>query len=218
MCPWHFRNVFTFAHSVSRVHIADLHEILGGVWIYLCLGTHSFPGWVVFSLPLSEVSLLPSFPLGTQLIALPRTTMYTDVSWAESSLPIHTCVMMHRVCDGNMHRQSHIGQLATWRIVIHLLAFSQQKKSFFVWLCKSVVGWLTYSSWWCCWLVSWLQVIQSSWWLCWPLDVHVHLPYAPHWVPEFGCHGCYLSLWRRGSCTGAHGSSGQTIPRLSAWC
>ena len=24
--PWHFRNVFTFAHPVSRVHTADLHE------------------------------------------------------------------------------------------------------------------------------------------------------------------------------------------------
>ena len=60
------------------------------------------------SLLLSEVSLLLSIPMRTQLITLPWTTMSPDGSWDESSLLIHTVVMMHRVCDGSMHRQSHV--------------------------------------------------------------------------------------------------------------
>ena len=142
----------------------------------LSLGAQSFLGWVVFSPHLLEVSLLPLFHLGTQLITLPQTTMSPDGSWAESSLLIHGVVMMHRVCDGNMHRQSQVGQSAAWRIAVHLPTFPQQKKSFFVWLYESVIGWPTYASRWCCWLVSWLLVVQSSWWWCWSLNVHVHLP------------------------------------------
>ena len=102
----------------------------------LCLGTQSFLEWVVSSLPLLEVSLLLLFPLGTQLIALPQTTASLDVSWAESSLLIHAVIKMHRVCDGNVHRQSHVGQSAAWRIVICLPTFSQQNKLFF--FCKTL--------------------------------------------------------------------------------
>ena len=142
----------------------------------LCLGAWSFPGWVVFSLPLSEVGLLLLFLLGTQLITLPQTTASPNGSWAESSVLVHTVVMMHRVCDGSVHRQSHVRWLATWRIVICLPTFSQQKKLIFVWLCKSVIRWLTYASWWNYWLVSWLVVVHSSWWCYWSLNVHVHLP------------------------------------------
>ena len=98
----------------------------------LCLGAQSFLGWVVSSLPLSEASLLLSFPLGTQLIALPWTMVSPNGSWAESSLLAHTVVMIHRVCDGNVHRQSHVRQSATWRIVVCLPVFSQQKKLNFV--------------------------------------------------------------------------------------
>ena len=46
-------------------------------------------------------------------------------NWPESSLLENTVVMMHRVCDGNVHRQSHV----RWS-GIRLTTFSQQKKLF----------------------------------------------------------------------------------------
>ena len=173
---------------------------------------------IIQHFPLSEVSLLSSFPLGTQLITVPQTTMPPDGSWAESSFLIHTVVMMHRVCDGNVHRQSHVGQSAAWMIVIHLPYLSKQKKSFFVKCCKPVIGQPTYANWWWCQLVSWLVVVQGSWWWCWSLNVHIHLPWAPHWVPIFSCCRCYLSLVEERLVHWAHSSGGQRTPRLSAWC
>ena len=77
------------------------------------------PGTVCFLSSSVRSWSIAVIPLGTQLID-------------ESSLLVHTVVMMHQVCDGNVHRQSHVGQLAASRIVIHLPIFSQQKKLIFV--------------------------------------------------------------------------------------
>ena len=72
--------------------------------------------------------------------------------------------------------------------VIHSLVFFCWEKSFFVWLSALAIGWLTCASW--CFLLSvgCLAMSPSSWvshlWVWDP----VHLPWAPHWVPELGCH------------------------------
>ena len=127
--PLALKNV-TITHPMSRVYLADLQHQGWCLNLPLCLHTQSFQGWVVFSLPLLEASLLQLFPLRTQLITLPQTTASSNGSWAESSLLVHTVVMMHRVCDGNMHRQSHVRWSAAWRIVIHLPSFLSKRSKF----------------------------------------------------------------------------------------
>ena len=137
-CPW---------HTKMSLLLTPWAELTSQICMTSCvvseatsLSRHTIlPRMGCASLSLSEASLLLLFPLGTQLITLPQTMASPNGSWAESSLLVHTVVMMHRVCDGNMHRQAHVGWLAAWRIVIHLTICSQQKKSIFIQLCKSVI-------------------------------------------------------------------------------
>ena len=84
-----------------------------------------------------------------------------------------------------------------------------QMQSIFVWLFVLAASQLTCASWWWCWCRCCfshrggrLALSSSNGMVClWALW-SVHLPWAPHWVPESGCHWFTTPFRRGGSCTG----------------
>ena len=129
-------------------------------------------------------------PPGNTIDHLPWTTMSSSGSWTESSwyTQLYRCTefVMATCIDSHMLGGWLLGKCCTF------LFCSQQKKSISVWLCKSVVGWPTYASWWCYWVASWWN--DRGWLLS-----TCHKPHT-------GCQnlvvvGVTPPLQRRGSCS-----------------
>ena len=83
----------------------------------------------------------------------------------------------------------------------------------------SAAGWPTGASQWWCWCPlhgGWLALPPSSWVLHLEALGPVHLPWAPHWVPDLHCCGFTTPFGRGGSCT-APTAVDKQLNRL-VWC
>ena len=135
-------------------------------------------------------------PHGNGVVIGYTATVSSIVEWAESS-----CSPM--VCDGMMH----CPLLAALHVsYIYYGSFLKCNQFLYGFSCQLLVSWLV--------LADGDVVVDvavplggrvalssSSWAVClWALG-SVHMPQAPHWVPEFGCCRFTTPFGRGGSCT-----------------